>query len=63
MASKKELQKFQKSEEYIDLIKKTKNRRIDLQEKILNLYKDGGDTYTLKYNIHNHYYELSNALR
>ena len=60
---KKELLAFQKSDIYKDMIKKTINRRIDLSEKILNMYKEGVDTSELKYNFHNHYYEIANTFR
>jgi len=58
MVDKKDLLAFQKSKAYKELIEKTKNKKISLEEGIINLYHEGRDVAELIYNMHNHSYSI-----
>jgi uncharacterized coiled-coil DUF342 family protein len=63
MVTKKELLAFQKSDEYKTMIDKCFNRKVDLEAKLLEAYKNDEDCKELSKNMHHHYLEISKVFR
>lgn len=63
MATKDQLLKFKESKGYRSLIKKNTNRRVALEEKLIEAYRAWTDSRKLDYNMHHHFLEISKVFR